>query len=422
MNARNRFQFTTATLLSATALTALALVSLPFACQVYVELVCLFALFICLVASVTDQFPQLSNQYLRGSLSAILAISAIAIVVHLFRDEITWFPLAPMALTISIAFLRPASVIIGKRRIAWSTLGCVVIAAIVAVQVYLTNNQRYFVNRNVTNGYASATYERDGVVSYALHSSLRNMRRHAPHEIETLFDALDSESCYRPITKSRILSGRDKIDSLSFVYATSPSDWTRLRSQSQLEYLELNKLRVSDEELKSLDALRKLHQVSFFACELPPDFLGHLRNAKELWTLQIVDCKVGDLSGLSALQVLRELNVSETQLARSDLSEVAKLLLLMLLDLQDTKLNNEDLMFFATQLKANAAERRGRFRCIVSYEPAIAEGLTALINSGAVQELVLIDSVVSDQELAALRSVDTKVPVTPMSVEHFHDP
>jgi hypothetical protein len=134
-------------------------------------------------------------------LSVLFAIAAIALIVQVLRGKVSLFPSAPVAMTIFIAFLRPDMVKFGNYRIAWSSIGCVILTAIIALRFYQTSSQRYFINRYLTNGYESATVERDGVVSYTLHSQMHNLRQRTPFELETLFDALDVESCYRPITK-----------------------------------------------------------------------------------------------------------------------------------------------------------------------------------------------------------------------------
>ena len=417
MDTKSTFQFTTSTLLSATSFVAFVLVLLPLVCDVSIEIVMLAALTLCLATSIADQVPPLRIKYLRRSLSVLLAIVATGLIVQVLRGKASFNPSALLALTISIAFLSNAVMPLGNYRIAWSTMGCMLLTAIIALRIYQTSSQRFFVNRHLTNGYGSETFQRDGVVSYNLYSQMHPLRRRSPMEIETLFDALDVEAHYRPVTKWRMFCGTDKIDSLSFAFATAPTDWTKLRGQSQLESINFDFLKISSDEIKSLESLTELDQLAFFSCDLPTNFLRSCREVKNLQILQVVDCKVNDLADVSTLKGLRRLILHKTKLSQSDLNEIAMVNLLTDLDLQDTNLTAEDFAFFATQLQANSSRRLGPFRCVVTYDPKIAKGLAALVKSGAIIELVLANFASSAEDLKFLRAVNAKVTITPLPIE-----
>lgn len=412
MSKRIPIQFTASTLLNLTTLTALVIVYLPIACQVYVEMLCLVALILCVQAFIGDTVPKFSNSFVRTLISGSLAITAVGIMVHVLRGKTDAVPAVPIVLAISLAIfpLKPWET--GRYRITLSAVGLLALVAIVSWQFYQTSSERYFVNRYLSGRYDLTNNDRDSIATFALRSDLRGRNPQPPLEIDTLWDMLDLYSVSRPITKWRFVCGGDAIDSLSFTNGTTPLDWKHLRNLPRLMHLDFSNAKVSGDDARSLRSLGDLSQLAFFECDLPGGFLKHCVYTKRLNILQIVDCKPVDLAGVAALSELRILNLQKSPLSSADLQQISMLHFLTQLNIQDTNLSTEGFIEFADNLKANATQRRGRFVCAVTHHPGDTAGLAALIRSGAVSEIVIARCTLPHAELANLKAIDPTVTVT----------
>lgn len=412
MSKRIPIQFTASTLLNLTTLTALVIVYLPIACQVYVEMLCLIALILCALAFIVDTVPKFSNSFVRIFVSGSLAITAVGILVNVLRAKTDAVPAVPIVLAISLAIfpLKPWET--GRYRITLSAVGLLALVAIVSWQFYQTSSERYFVNRYLSSRYDLTSNDRDSIATFALRSELRGRKSQPPLEIDTLWEMLDLYSVSRPITKWRFVCGGDAIDSLSFTNGTTPLDWKHLRNLPRLMHLDFSNAKVSGDDARSFRALGDLSQLAFFECALPSGFLKHCACTKPLNILQIVDCKPVDLTGVAALSELRILNLQKSPISSADLQQISMLHFLNQLNILDTNLTTEDFIEFADNLKANAPQRRGRFICAVTHHPGDTAGLAALIRSGAVSEIVIARCTLPDAELANLKAIDPTVTVT----------
>jgi N-acyl-D-aspartate/D-glutamate deacylase/Leucine-rich repeat (LRR) protein len=196
-----------------------------------------------------------------------------------------------------------------------------------------------------------------------------------------------------------------------------------LVNMKQLTHLSLRDTLVSDAGLKHISGLTNLIALDLYGAPVTDAGVKHLAALKKLQKLNLLGASISDegLDVIASLPALEELNLYRSQITNAGLSKLRGLPHLRSLDLRYTRVTrggiedfrrarpNAEIEFQDTAAQLGAAELR-QTRPVDATEKAVADwvskmGGKATIREGAVREVDLSRTPVSDSQLAHLTSL-----------------